>query len=306
MLNIKSETTKRIIFACILVVVFIPLFIITKYAGEMGRIISAIVYSLIGMYIVFEILVSLKIRKQIAIVTTICVPLFFIFPIEEFLQIIELNKGVNELHLLVKRAISSWQGWVLSLILSFLPLVLESKKYDSNVSYLVKQSIISSIFILIPAFGKLVWISNIKGIEILTFLVLISTISDSGGYFGGKFFGKKWFKGKKLTPKISPKKTYAGFVIGTVLAIIFSILYGYFVHIWRDFKNNELLVSFIFGILLSLISPIGDLYFSNIKRIIQIKDFSNIIPGHGGFMDRLDSISFVFLSFGIFMLFVFN
>ena len=130
------------------------------------------------------------------------------------------------------------------------------------------------------------------------FLIIISVSTDIGGFTFGKIF-----KGPKLT-KISPKKTYAG-VIGS---FIFSILIGtffikYYLNIYSNniqFNNN-----FIFIIcILSLISQIGDLIISYFKRLSKLDNTGELIPGHGGILDRIDGIIFVMPFFYLLNLFI--
>ena len=104
-------------------------------------------------------------------------------------------------------------------------------------------------------------------------IILVSFINDSSAYFFGKLI-----KGPYIIPKISPKKTWSGTSLSIIVS--FSLLFFYF--------NFSLIISFIVSFLFFL----GDIYFSFIKRKYQIKDFSNIIPGHGGLLDRIDSFLF--------------
>ena len=110
--------------------------------------------------------------------------------------------------------------------------------------------------------------------------VIISIASDLGGYFFGKLL-----KGKKLT-KISPNKTISG-VIG---AFIFSILIIPIFYTDLNFISTNLL--FIATIFISLVSQLGDLFISFLKRLAKVKDTGNILPGHGGILDRVDGILF--------------
>jgi len=110
--------------------------------------------------------------------------------------------------------------------------------------------------------------------------VIISIASDLGGYFFGKLL-----KGKKLT-KISPNKTISG-VIG---AFIFSILIIPIFYTDLNFESSNLL--FVTTILISLVSQLGDLFISFLKRLAKVKDTGNILPGHGGILDRVDGILF--------------
>ena len=117
------------------------------------------------------------------------------------------------------------------------------------------------------------------------FIILICILTDLGGYTFGKIF-----KGPKLT-KISPNKTYSG-VVGSFL---FSIVVGI---LFLEYIDNNLLekdpIKIPLGILfISLISQLGDLIISYFKRKAKLKDTGNILPGHGGLLDRLDGMIFV-------------
>ena len=111
-------------------------------------------------------------------------------------------------------------------------------------------------------------------------------LADSGAYFAGTFFGKH-----KLAPVISPKKTIEGVIGGTVvngvLLLIVAGVYGAFINKQVDMHYFTI---FIMGMLCSPVGLLGDLSASVIKRQAQIKDYGNIMPGHGGIMDRFDSV----------------
>ncbi len=114
-------------------------------------------------------------------------------------------------------------------------------------------------------------------------------LADAGAYFGGSRFGKK-----KLCPKISPKKTVegavSGFIIGTVLSLLVGIIFEAFF-----FKNGETvnyIYLLIFSLLGAVVSIVGDLSFSLIKRSCGVKDYGSLMPGHGGMLDRFDSVIF--------------
>ena len=147
---------------------------------------------------------------------------------------------------------------------------------------------LSSGLILLYLFSLVIIIFYIESVNILypnyklffLYSVTISIASDLGGYFFGKLL-----KGNKLT-KISPNKTVSG-VIG---AFIFSIL------IIPIFYTNLNLIStnllFVATIFISLVSQLGDLFISFLKRQAKVKDTGNILPGHGGILDRVDGILF--------------
>ena len=110
--------------------------------------------------------------------------------------------------------------------------------------------------------------------------------TDIFAYFIGKNFGKHKFS------KVSPKKTIEGCIGGTIGAIILMVAYTY---IANNYWDMNISYSFIIGIgiILSLVGQIGDFAASSIKRFVDIKDYSNLIPGHGGMLDRIDSLIFL-------------
>lgn len=107
---------------------------------------------------------------------------------------------------------------------------------------------------------------------------------DSFAYFTGRFFGKH-----KLAPHLSPKKTVEGSIGGIVFAVLGCVLYGLAIEKITGL-NARYLVLAATGLILSVVSQIGDLWASLIKREYGVKDYSQMMPGHGGIMDRFDSI----------------
>lgn len=109
------------------------------------------------------------------------------------------------------------------------------------------------------------------------FLFILIWSSDTFAYLSGRIFGKH-----KMAPKISPKKTWEGFAGGVLLTLVLS----YFIEKFHpDLRGNWMVV----GFLVSVFAPMGDLVESQLKRNFGVKDSGNIIPGHGGILDRLDS-----------------
>ena len=127
---------------------------------------------------------------------------------------------------------------------------------------------------------------------LLLFIITICISTDIGGYVFGKIF-----KGPKLT-KFSPNKTYAGMIGGYLLSIISAIILTNFY-----FNVEHPINWFIFVILISTISQLGDIIISYFKRLSKIKDTGKIIPGHGGLLDRVDGMIFAFpFSYLIFLI----
>ena len=118
--------------------------------------------------------------------------------------------------------------------------------------------------------------------------MVIAWMSDTGAYFTGVFFGKH-----KMAPVISPKKTWEGFFGGWVISIGLTVLYGVICNAIMGSEVFELLMLAIVAAVLAPLSVVGDLLASLIKRRTGIKDYGNIMPGHGGVMDRFDSVVFI-------------
>jgi phosphatidate cytidylyltransferase len=150
-----------------------------------------------------------------------------------------------------------------------------------------------SNLILMFSFYSLFYLRGTTELSFIFLLwVLVSTfLSDIGGYVVGKAIG-----GKKIT-RISPNKTYAG-VIGSIIFCLSAIP---IIEITQKFLISEIFIDFlsikffITGLTISIICQLGDLYISFLKRKLNIKDVSNILPGHGGVLDRIDGLIFVLI-----------
>ncbi len=121
-----------------------------------------------------------------------------------------------------------------------------------------------------------------EGYKLVYFLLLVVWLGDTGAYYVGKTFGKH-----KLSPRISPKKTIEGLIGGVSASVITALI----IH-FTFFPKFPLLHAVIAGVLLSVAGVIGDLAESMWKRSAAVKDSGTLIPGHGGFLDRFDSILF--------------
>ncbi len=136
-------------------------------------------------------------------------------------------------------------------------------------------------------------LTKAHGVFLILYVMFCAWLPDVWAYFGGSFFGKH-----KLCPKISPKKTVEGAVCGAIGGVIsVLILYAVFENfIFAEPRNKYLTVALV-SLPVCIISMFGDLTFSVLKRNCGIKDFSNLVPGHGGVMDRFDSEVFAIIAF---------
>jgi phosphatidate cytidylyltransferase len=122
----------------------------------------------------------------------------------------------------------------------------------------------------------LVRLDSVKGFVALIFVLLIVWVTDIGGYFAGRGIG-----GPKLWPRVSPKKTWAGAAGGFAASL--AVAFGF-----AAFDLGKTGALLLLGAVLSVVSQLGDLFESAVKRRFGVKDSSHIIPGHGGLLDRLD------------------
>jgi len=143
------------------------------------------------------------------------------------------------------------------------------------------------IIFLLFSFYTAFEIREYKNYKSFLFIVIVCIFTDIGGYIFGKIF-----KGPKLT-KISPNKTYAGVFGSFLLSLIAGLIYlNYFGK--KEITNPDNLIIFLLILFISLISQIGDLVISYFKRKAKLKDTGKILPGHGGLLDRIDGLIFVF------------
>ena len=120
--------------------------------------------------------------------------------------------------------------------------------------------------------------------------LFIPWMADTGAYFAGTIFGKT-----KLCPDLSPNKTLEGAFVGIIFCVLTNLLVSFIFKIFflpQNIEVNYLYVA-VLALLGSLISIVGDLFFSMVKRCYRVKDFGNVMPGHGGVLDRFDSVILV-------------
>ncbi|NLM75275.1 MAG: phosphatidate cytidylyltransferase [Clostridiaceae bacterium] len=127
-----------------------------------------------------------------------------------------------------------------------------------------------------------------RGFQYIWLVVIGAVATDTFAYFTGVTIGKT-----KIIPHISPKKTVEGSIGGIIGCMLAMVLYGILVMNGQDYEPVEIYHLAVLGLLCGFVSQLGDWAASSIKRNMGIKDFGNLIPGHGGIMDRIDSVLFV-------------
>ena len=261
---------KRVISAIVLLAIIIPLIIKGGVAFNIG------VY-IVSILALKEFLDIKSIRKKM--------PIFIQLIAYIFMTLIVLVdvRTKSMMFTLDYRILSA-------LFMSFLiPTVFyhERQKYSITDAFYM----IGGLLFLSTSMSLIIIIRNIS-LSVLVFLILIPIITDTFAYISGSLIGKT-----KLLEDISPNKTIEGMVVGTLMSIFVSSIYY---HTIIDPLFSKIYLIFI-CLFLSIVGQLGDLVFSAIKRYFGKKDFSNIIPGHGGILDRLDSVIFVALGFIFFI-----
>lgn len=243
---------SRIITALIIVGVLIPIIYVSPLAFKL--------FAIVAVCLATHELLEVKKDKKYSILSQGIVYLLNVLPLI-------LINDFTTIHII----------YIAALMLAFYCLMIIDKHIDfKEMSYLFTFS----IFIIIAANSAMYIRSLTDGFFLVVFVILVTASNDTGAFFAGTIFGKH-----KLIERISPKKTIEGLVGGIALSVVIGVLYYLVLPTGLLSLTQAIVVSFILGITATL----GDLFFSAIKRTYKIKDFSNILPGHGGILDRVDS-----------------
>ncbi|AXK51271.1 phosphatidate cytidylyltransferase [Spiroplasma alleghenense] len=319
--NLEVRALSTIVLLTLLLIYVISGAIYTSLINSWSGAPYFVIISLLGS--IFLISISIwEMNRALGIkdwwmhlITVVIALLLFATPVrsEEFLLTISQSslKFMTDLHF---DWLKFWIFWVLGFV--FLMVYLSYGFWKKNTS-LVKMLLAFAMSLVIVLAYKGFTVLCLSVIETglgqykafysfntVIWIWMIIILTDTFAYLGGMKFGKT-----KLAPSISPKKTWEGATIGFVVAFIIGALYAlmfYFVEPIRDFapltitmQQNGSTVYIVFSYIglsavFSIIGQFGDLLFSWIKRKVDVKDYSRIIPGHGGVLDRLDSFTFAF------------
>ena len=187
-----------------------------------------------------------------------------------------------------------WFMIVLGILLGFLQM---SLVFEPKMTYSIVGKLFLSTLYVGMGWAAIVFIQN-EGLAVIFYLLFITLFTDMFAYYVGMRFGKH-----KLAPQVSPKKTWEGSLGGTFVAVVVATLQGLYFNVF-DLSTNIRTVLLLIGvgIIVSISGQLGDLMASKLKRDHQLKDFSNLFPGHGGVLDRFDST--LFASFALFIVLI--
>ena len=261
---------KRVISAAVMVALLVVLFVLPKSISHIG---IAVAVGLLAAQSYRDLLGLKESRKDypkyINVLGFICLELMVfhrtMVPLTAF-------SGVNFMVI----------GLVLLTLL--IPSIFDKKgEYTTKEAfYLAGTTIMVGLF-----FNLIMLVYNINRWELL-YLLAIATMTDTFAMLIGCLIGKH-----KLIPDVSPKKSIEGSIGGSVVGTIIASIFYYNV-----ISNNiNIFILILMTLALTVLGQLGDLFFSKIKRENKIKDFSNIMPGHGGILDRFDSLSFIVLGY---------
>lgn len=259
--------TKRVVSAIIMVLLFIPFLVI----GGTPFIILMSVLGVLGLYELLKIRGEAK--KKFPVFMRVIAYLMTVFLIVNNAGSIDLQYDIDY------RLISA----IIFLFLVPMVFINNSKKYNLNDALFL----VGSVVFIGLSFNLLSVIRNFN-VAYFIYLLLITTMTDSFALFTGMLIGKH-----KLAPEISPKKTIEGAIGGSLMGTVIST--AFYVTVINT--NVPLVFVILITLALTAVGQVGDLAFSAIKRYYGQKDFSDLIPGHGGILDRFDSLVFVVLAF---------
>lgn len=257
---------KRILSAIVMIALFIPFLFI----GGVGFELFMTALAVVGLY---ELINIREINKKFPLIVKIFAYIIGIFLVFTNIHMIDYQLKLDY------RIVST-------VIFAFLvPMVFinNNKKYNlDDALYLV-----GSVLFVGMSFNLIVITRNLD-LSYIIYLLLITTITDTFALFTGMLIGKH-----KLAPEISPKKTIEGLIGGTLMGTFVAT--AFYTTVINPTLPLVLVIFLTIG--LSLVGQVGDLVFSAMKRYYGKKDFSDLIPGHGGILDRFDSLIFVVLAF---------
>ncbi len=257
---------KRVLSAILIVAVFIPFLLL-------GGLPFAIFMSVLGALGVYELIKVRETQKKFPMIMKIIAFVAVVFFTMLNYDSLDFTLNIN------------YQIMSIMIFLFLMPIVF----INNNTKYNFDDSLfLMGIVLFVGLSFNLIVVTRNYDISYIIYLLLITTITDTFALFTGRLIGKH-----KISPKISPNKTLEGCIGGLFMGTFVASAF----YITVINSSYSLVLIIMITALLSTIGQIGDLVFSAIKRYYDKKDFSDLIPGHGGILDRFDSLVFVTLAF---------
>jgi len=260
-------------------VIGVIVMLIIVYSGSVFVAISIFLLALMGVHEFYNAVANVGYKPVRFVGFLSCIPILIIGLDTKnriFMDYVEAIKSVSSISL----------GLFLVIVALFLMIIFKHEKFSIiNISLTVFGMLyIPFLFAFVVLTRKMD-----NGLLFLWFILIGAFGTDTFAYFGGRFLGKN-----KILPVISPKKTWEGAISGVVGSVMISLAYGLLFN--QLVEKSDIIAPYHFiviGMLTGIISQIGDWGASAIKRFSKIKDYGQLMPGHGGVLDRFDSILLV-------------
>ena len=258
----------RVITGTIMTAVFVVPCILSNY------LVYPIVMALLAAIAVFEMLRVLGIEKNFAVAIPAYLLALFMPTFAFYAD--ELPRGQYDYYLVMALSLT-----VYLVYLFVLAVLMRGRLKFSAVS-----GTFTTICYIVVAFSALSLIRYIEnGVFVFVIVFISSSVCDVFAYFTGYLFGKH-----KLIPEISPKKTVEGAIGGTAFAVLALLLYVFIIDLAVEGMAVNYWLALAYGLVLAIVGQFGDLVASFIKREYGVKDYGTLFPGHGGVLDRFDSM----------------
>lgn len=297
----KKSMIKKSLIGLIIAILALISFILISFTGPIGKVIGIFFYLGLSIFAIIEFSNILPLPKWTKFYFSLVILLIFVASYEQIWNWLSNEEDKQFLNIYIQDIYKfkffgiEWIGYPILFVLTIIPFLINNK---FTLDTLIFSIISFFVILMLSIVSKGLMFVNTESFFFLFLLILIPIICDTFAYFGGMFLGNKIFKRHKLAPIISPNKTIEGAIIGYIAAWIFVFI----AFMFFDFPYLNVPKIYLITIIptaMPIVAILGDLAFSAIKRFAKIKDFSNIIPSHGGILDRIDSIvltSFVFIA----------